>query len=112
MRLSRWNSSVAPRSQERYFAAEFRINNLRNEEVMAETPHFLDTTGLNCPLPVLKAKKAMKTLKDGERLKVHATDPASTIDFRHYCAVSGYLLESMRETDGLFEYVIVKTTTS
>jgi tRNA 2-thiouridine synthesizing protein A len=111
MPVRRRNSSVAPGPQERYFATEFRIKNRRNEDLMADEPHFLDTTGLNCPLPVLKAKKAMKTLKDGERLKVHATDPASTIDFRHYCAVSGYLLETMRETDGLFEYIIVKTPT-
>ena len=75
---------------------------------MAEIQHFLDTTGLSCPLPVLKAKKAMKALREGERLKVHATDPASTIDFRHFCNVSGYLLETMSENDGLFEYVIVK----
>ncbi|MCC3305459.1 sulfurtransferase TusA family protein [Sneathiella sp. HT1-7] len=79
---------------------------------MAEIPHFLDTTGLNCPLPVLKAKKAMKALKEGERLKVHATDPASTIDFRHFCDVSGYLLENTSETDGLFEYIIVKSANS
>lgn len=76
---------------------------------MAETPHFLDTKGLSCPLPVLKAKKAMKSLKEGERLKVHATDPASIIDFRHFCDVSGYLLEKHSETAGLFEYIILKT---
>jgi len=76
---------------------------------MPDNLHFLDTTGLSCPLPVLKARKAMKQLGDGERLKVLATDPASAIDFRHFCNVSGYLLETQSETDGTFEYIIVKT---
>ncbi|MEX0584037.1 MAG: sulfurtransferase TusA family protein [Sneathiella sp.] len=76
---------------------------------MAETPHFLDTSGLNCPLPVLKARKVLKSLKEGERLRIIATDPASVIDFRHFCHVSGYLLEKETKTDTEFEYIIVKT---
>jgi tRNA 2-thiouridine synthesizing protein A len=78
---------------------------------MAETIHFLDTSGLSCPLPVLKAKKAMKALDGGEALTVIATDPASVIDFRHFCHVTGYLLEKHTEKDGIFEYVIRKTGT-
>ncbi|MCF8468868.1 MAG: sulfurtransferase TusA family protein [Sneathiella sp.] len=77
---------------------------------MADNLHFLDTTGLSCPLPVLKAKKAIKALSEGEALTVIATDPASVIDFRHFCNVTGYLLEKHTETEGLFEYVIRKVT--
>lgn len=76
---------------------------------MTDTLHLLDTSGLRCPLPVLRAKKTMAALKAGERLRVIATDPASVIDFRHFCNVSGYLLETMREDDGRFEYIILKT---
>jgi tRNA 2-thiouridine synthesizing protein A len=66
----------------------------------------LDTTGLNCPLPVLKAKKAIKTLNAGDTLVVLATDPASKIDFGHYCHVSGNEMRSQSELDGIFTYTI------
>ncbi|WP_373087497.1 sulfurtransferase TusA family protein [Sneathiella sp.] len=76
---------------------------------MARTDHLLDTSGLNCPLPVLKARKAMKGLANGERLTVIATDPASSIDFRHFCHVAGHLLEKQTEKDGVLEFVIRKS---
>jgi tRNA 2-thiouridine synthesizing protein A len=66
----------------------------------------LDTKGLNCPLPVLKAKRALKNVPVGEILTVVATDPASTIDFRHFCTVSGHELVEWSEADGVFTYVI------
>ncbi|MBL4666362.1 MAG: sulfurtransferase TusA family protein [Sneathiella sp.] len=66
----------------------------------------LDTSGLNCPLPVLKAKKAIKDLQPGDTLIVLATDPASSIDFNHFCHISGNKLFSNSEKDGVFTYVI------
>ena len=45
----------------------------------------VDATGLRCPLPVLKARKAMKTLNKGAQIRVWSTDPASPLDFRHFC---------------------------
>ena len=66
----------------------------------------LDTSGLNCPLPVLKAKKAIKDLQPGDTLIVLATDPASSIDFNHFCHISGNTLFSNSEKDGVFTYVI------
>jgi tRNA 2-thiouridine synthesizing protein A len=66
----------------------------------------LDTKGLNCPLPVLKAKRALKNVPVGEILTVVATDPASTIDFQHFCTVSGHELVEWSEADGVFTYVI------
>ena len=69
----------------------------------------LDTKGLNCPLPVLKAKRALKNVPVGEILTVVATDPASTIDFRHFCMVSGHELVEWSEADGVFTYVIRRT---
>ncbi len=70
----------------------------------------LDTKGLNCPLPVLKAKRALKNVPVGEILTVVATDPASTIDFRHFCMTSGHELVEWSETDGVFTYVIRRTS--
>ena len=68
----------------------------------------LDASGLNCPLPVLKAQKALKDLAAGEVLKVVATDPGSVEDFGAFCQTTGHeLLESEAE-DGIFTFVIKK----
>jgi tRNA 2-thiouridine synthesizing protein A len=72
--------------------------------------HVLDTKGLNCPLPVLKAKRALRNVPVGEILTVTATDPASTIDFRHFCMTSGHDLVEWSEADGVFTYVIRRTS--
>ncbi len=69
----------------------------------------LDVKGLNCPLPVLKTKKALKDVPIGECLTVYATDPASAIDFRHFCNVMGHELVDWTESDGVFTYVIRRT---
>ena len=49
----------------------------------------LDTRGLNCPLPILKAKKALADMSSGEVLKVMATDPGSVRDFQAFARQSG-----------------------
>lgn len=49
----------------------------------------LDTRGLNCPLPILKAKKALAGLASGELLKVVSTDPGSLRDFQAFCRQTG-----------------------
>jgi tRNA 2-thiouridine synthesizing protein A len=68
----------------------------------------LDTKGLNCPLPVLKARRAMRDMADGDVLTVLATDPASYIDFRHFCDTTGHELVEAHEdeAEGVFTYVI------
>lgn len=68
----------------------------------------LDTSGLKCPLPVLKAKKALKTLAVGDRLTVIATDPGAMKDFHHFCEATGDTLESATEDDGVLTFVINK----
>ncbi len=73
-----------------------------------ESAATLDATGLMCPLPVLKARKALKAIQPGECLRVLATDPASTIDFRHFCDVTANELVEYAETDGVFTYLIRK----
>jgi tRNA 2-thiouridine synthesizing protein A len=69
----------------------------------------LDARGLTCPLPILRAKKALKTLDDGAVLTVLATDPSSVRDFATFCRQTGNeLLETAEETDGVFRYRIRK----
>ena len=58
------------------------------------TEHELDAQGLLCPLPVLKARKRLKSLKSGEILRLIATDPASVIDVPHFCDGEGHVLLS------------------
>ena len=50
----------------------------------------LDTSGSECPIPVLKARKLSQTLKHGDIVKVLATDPLAEIDFQHYCEQSKF----------------------
>ncbi len=65
---------------------------------MAE--HELNAEGLNCPLPILKAKKALKGMDAGDTLKVRSTDPGSVADFAAFCTHTGNeLLSSSSEGD-------------
>ncbi|MBC8269577.1 MAG: sulfurtransferase TusA family protein [Rhodospirillaceae bacterium] len=68
----------------------------------------LDTKGMNCPLPILKAKKAIKGLDDGETLQVLSTDPGSVKDFEAFCRSTGNSLLESSEADGVFTYMIKK----
>ena len=52
----------------------------------------LDTKGLRCPLPVLRARKAMKDMDPGQVIEIHATDPGSVQDFQAFCETTGHLL--------------------
>lgn len=70
---------------------------------MQET--LLDVRGLRCPLPVLKANKALRGLAPGEALRVLATDPAAPADFRAFCEQTGHELVSASEAPE--DYVLV-----
>ena len=50
----------------------------------------LDTSGTECPIPVLKARKLAQNISDGTIVKVISTDPLAKADFEHYCKQSGY----------------------
>jgi tRNA 2-thiouridine synthesizing protein A len=63
----------------------------------------LDTRGLNCPLPILKAKKALAEMLSGEVLKVVATDPGSVRDFQAFARQTGNAL--VEQTSGEREFV-------
>ncbi len=72
------------------------------------TTTFLDATGLRCPLPVLRARKAMKTVAAGEILEIKATDPGAVADFQSFCETTGDELLESREDDGVFLFRIRK----
>ena len=66
----------------------------------------LDVRGLTCPLPVLKARKVLRRLAPGTTLAVRATDPASVIDFRHFCETTPFELIGWCERAGTFLFRI------
>lgn len=69
----------------------------------------LDATGLLCPLPVLKARKALKALSQGMVLRVLATDKGAVRDFEAFCRTTGNELLEQREENGTFVFAIRKT---
>lgn len=68
----------------------------------------LDVRGLNCPLPILKTKKALNAMASGQTIRVLATDPGSTLDFKAFAAQSGNQLLEASEAGGVFSFLIKK----
>ena len=69
----------------------------------------LDTCGLLCPLPVLKARKRLQVLPVGAVLRVTADDPAARVDFPHFCAEQGHgLIGEADLPGGVLEFLIRK----
>jgi len=66
----------------------------------------IDTSGLNCPLPILKAKKALTDLHSGQTLKVIATDPGSWRDFEAFAKQTGNALLLQEKTETNFVFVL------
>ena len=76
---------------------------------MAEdTQTLLDASGLTCPMPLLKAKKALNGMQPGMLLRVIATDPGSVRDFEVFSAQSGHALLESRQEDGSYFYLLKK----
>ena len=68
----------------------------------------LDTSGTECPIPVLKARKLCQSLKAGKIVKVIATDPLAEADFRHYCDESKFTFIDIRKKNNQL-YIRFKT---
>ncbi|MEG0967415.1 MAG: sulfurtransferase TusA family protein [Pseudomonas sp.] len=78
---------------------------------MSDTPTFdaeLDTCGLNCPLPLLKAKMELNRLASGAVLKVLATDAGSQRDFRTFAKLAGHTLLLETAEEGVYTYWLRK----
>lgn len=78
---------------------------MSNDLPIVET---VDASGLNCPLPLLKAKQGLKQLSAGQCLKVIATDPGSVRDFQVFAELSGNHLLLSEEESGTYYYVLQK----
>ncbi len=75
-----------------------------SDEVKADV--VLDTKGLNCPLPILKAKKALKGMDDGQVLELASTDPGAIKDFEAFCRATGNELLKSWEDSSVYMFLI------
>lgn len=71
---------------------------------MSET--LLDARGLNCPLPILKTRKALKDAAPGSVLRVLATDPGAVEDFAAFCRTTGHELVETSQDGATYSFVI------
>ncbi len=69
----------------------------------------LDTKGLNCPLPILKAKKALQEMPKGAILEILATDPGAVPDFQAFCKSTKNTLVEHSEANGVYRFLIQHT---
>lgn len=76
---------------------------------MAEYNRELDASGLNCPLPILRAKKALSDMERGQTLRIISTDPGSVKDFEAFSKQTNNPLLSSGEVGGKFIFVLKKT---
>ena len=75
---------------------------------MANFDQELDASGLNCPLPILRAKKSLASLSSGQVLHIIATDPGSVKDFEAFSKQTGNELMESKEEGGKFYFLIKK----
>ena len=73
--------------------------------------HEVDALGLLCPMPLLKAKRALNEMAVGERLRVLATDQGSVRDFQVFAEQSGHRLLLSEESDGVYIHLLEKVGT-
>ncbi len=75
---------------------------------MADSDSELDARGLNCPLPILRAKKALNDLSSGQTLRILATDPGSVKDFQAFAKQTGNELLESNEANGQYTFILKK----
>lgn len=79
------------------------------DDEQAKPDSTLDATGLLCPLPVLKARRALRAVPPGGLLEVLATDPGATKDFEHFCQTTGCtLVAAGGQPDGVLRFLLRK----
>ncbi len=69
----------------------------------------LDAKGLNCPLPILKAKKMLNAMEQNETLEILATDPGAIKDFEAFCRTTGNTLLESQSESGNYTFLIQRT---
>lgn len=75
---------------------------------MSEFDVEIDTSGLNCPLPVLKARKALNGMETGQKLHLIVTDPGANKDIPAFCKVTGNELVETSEAEGKIHFILEK----
>ena len=75
---------------------------------MADFDQELDASGLNCPLPILRAKKALSGMEAGQILHIIATDPGAVKDFEAFAKQTGNTLKESKEEGGKFVFLMQK----
>jgi tRNA 2-thiouridine synthesizing protein A len=107
VRITRVATAIA-----QHVAPPLRLAQDRREPAMSdaiEGDTILDATGLLCPLPVLKARRALRAVPAGGILLVLATDPGAVKDFEHFCATTGCeLTERSEEAGGVLRFRLKK----
>lgn len=73
---------------------------------MTDPDQTLDALGLLCPLPVLKARKRLSAMMQGQVLRMIADDPAAIVDVPHFCTQAGHTLLAQSEQDGVLTFDI------
>ena len=68
----------------------------------------IDTTGLRCPLPVLKVQKDIRLLKIKDKALIIADDPLARVDLNHFCQENNYFLEELKTPDQKKQYYFIK----
>ena len=71
--------------------------------------HTVDAKGLSCPLPILRARRALDGLEAGAVLEVLATDPGSVADFEAFCGTTGHALLSSEHRGEVFRFLLRKS---
>jgi len=84
---------------------QFRVTKTKGSNMITQT---LDTKGLNCPLPILKAKKAITKLEGGDTLEVLSTDPGAVQDFEAFSRATGHELVEWNQADGVLRFLLKK----
>ena len=75
---------------------------------MSDFDKELDTSGLNCPLPIIKAKKEINTMEAGQVLHIISTDPGAVKDFESFATQTGNQLMSSEEKENKFYFLLKK----
>jgi tRNA 2-thiouridine synthesizing protein A len=73
---------------------------------LPEPDQVLDVKGLNCPMPVLRAKLVLDRMQPGQHLRVEATDPHSVPDFEAFCDKTGHSVVTRWEDEGVFGFLL------
>ena len=79
-----------------------------SRKTAGDTAILRDYRGLKCPLPVLKARRALSELDSGSDLEILADDPAAPLDMAHFCDTEGHKLSLSEQIDGYFRFVLIK----